>query len=79
MTDEQEELGGGGLMGCLADSFVHVSSVLGARPEEDKDLASLSMKPSLAREIASAILFSFTSGDEDQDTCCFVRAQREAN
>ena len=34
VTDEQEELGGGGLMGCLADSFVHVSSVLGARPEE---------------------------------------------
>ena len=37
VTDEQEELGGGGgvgLMGCLADSFVHVSSVLGARTEE---------------------------------------------
>ena len=40
VTDVQEELGGGGgggvvgLMGCLADSFVHVSSVLGARTEE---------------------------------------------
>ena len=25
---------GGGHLGCLADSFVHVPSVLGARPEE---------------------------------------------